>query len=158
MDKNKQIAEQINGITIDKEKLWTKNKVLIHLELKPNYNSLFEIGEEYSREFGNELIWQYCITDDLHAGTFILPVQEGFLSIPYNYIVAKQWELLILKDAKLLDMESLQQLIDDFKKYSSDLLGALNNMKKIVRSRGVTQKANKTAIQKAMIVGMFGGR
>ena len=153
MDKN----VQINGITIDKEKLWTKNKVLTLLELKPNYSSLFQIIKEYNEKFGNEFIWQYSVAFGMYAGIFIVPVQDGFLSIPYNEIEAKQGEVLILDKVKLLDIVSLQLLIEDFKRHSDDLLGALNDMKKIAEQPDITEKANSVEIQKVMIKGMFGG-
>ena len=153
MDKN----VQINGITIDKEKLWTKNKVLTLLELKPNYSSLFQIIKEYNEKLGNEFIWQYSVAFGMYAGIFIVPVQDGFLSIPYNEIEAKQGEVLILDKVKLLDIVSLQLLIEDFKRHSDDLLGALNDMKKIAEQPDITEKANSVEIQKVMIKGMFGG-
>lgn len=125
---------KINGIKIDTSKLMTKQTFLDHLEENgATDRALAEIREQYYKMFGNELMWHYPISDGMHAGVMIVVVQEGFISLPYHEIDIEEYELFELNHVAMFDEDSLGIFIDDWKSFSVDLLGALNDMLGIVK-------------------------
>lgn len=119
------------GLDINEKNLLSSKTLLLYLLRKgANDIVLGEIREYYFNNFGNELVWKYPISDGKHAGTFIVTVKDGFLSIPYNEISPEMYELLILDDAAMLDKESLQYFIDYMRLFYNDLMVALEDMKK----------------------------
>lgn len=124
----------INGIAIDPAKLMTKQELLDFLnENGAHDRALSDIRERYQDEFGNEFMWRYPISDGKHAGTFIIAIREGFISLPYDEMDREDYELLELDDAAMFDEDSLKCFIEDWKSFSDDLLGALGDMLSIVR-------------------------
>jgi len=123
--------------TIDTSKLLTKAELLelIKEHGETNWGALSEVRERYHAEFGNELVWNYVISDGVHTGTFIILVQEGFISIPYNAIDAEDYEILELQDALMLDEDAIQFFIDDWVSFSDDLLTAMKAMQRVITSR-----------------------
>jgi hypothetical protein len=95
------------------------------------------IRDRYSEEFGNELIWRYPISDGVNAGTIIVTVKEGFLSLPYNEMDSSEYELFELERSNLLDENELKQFISEWKIFSDDLSGALGDMLNIVRNQWI---------------------
>ena len=126
---------KINGIEIDFSKLLSKDELLEEIKYYASDRGLSQIREKYNEEFGNELIWNYPISDGVNAGTTIVAVKEGFLSLPYNEMDETEYELFNLKIANLLDENELTQFIDNWKRYSEDLLNALGDMLNIVRNK-----------------------
>lgn len=84
-------------------------------------------------EFKDELVWRYPISDGYHLGTFIVPVKEGFLSLPFDNVDSEDYELLELVDTAALDTDAMQTLIDDWRLFSDDLINAMNDMLCILR-------------------------
>ena len=99
---------QYMGITLDFSKLLSKDALLQYLEENgATDHTLADIRNRYESEFGNELMWRYPLSAGLHAGAFIIPVQEGFLSIPYDEMDAQEYELLTLEGAGLMDEDEI---------------------------------------------------
>ena len=120
---------KINGIEIDSSGLISKDEVLNELaDGSASDRDLSDVRGRYFEEFGNELIWRYPISDGVNAGTTIIAVKEGFLSLPYNEMAETEYELFDLERANLLDENELKQFIDDWKSFSDDLMGALGDM------------------------------
>lgn len=120
---------RISGVDIDVTKLISKDELLD--ELKSGGASDFVLGDvrgRYREAFGVELTWRYPLSDGEHAGIAIVAVQEGFLSLPYDEMDHTDYELFELKHAALLNEDALKFLIDNWKTFSEDLTGALNDM------------------------------
>jgi hypothetical protein len=124
----------INGVTIKPEHLFSRNELIDYLrENSASDRDLAKIREAYQNEFGNELVWRYPISEELHLGTFIIPVKEGFLSLPFNAVDPEDYELLEINDARMLDEDSLELFINDWNRFSDDLLSAMTDMLVILR-------------------------
>lgn len=125
----------INGIEIRPDMLISRQDLLDFLKNNGDSDrALGLIRDRYQEEFGNELVWRYPISDGMHLGTFIVTIQEGFISLPYDVVDEEEYELLKLEDACMFDAEALQYFIDDWKSFSDDLLSAMSDMLKIVHS------------------------
>jgi len=128
---------KINGIAIDTGKLVSKEELLKHLqENGANDRTLTGIRDKYDESFGNELMWRYPISDSENAGVMIVVVKEGFLSLPYNEMDTKEYEIYDLDKVYLLDEDDLERYIDDWEMFSDDLLSALRDMRLIVLETG----------------------
>lgn len=127
---------QFLSYEIDTAKLATQAEVLELLwENDETYAGLSQIGNRYHAAFGNELIWHYPISEGVHTGLYIICVQEGFLSIPYDIVDAVAYEILELSKAALLDEEALSYLNSNWMPFSDDLLAALCAMEQVMRGR-----------------------
>jgi hypothetical protein len=78
-------------------------------------------------------MWRYPISDGNHLGTFIVPVREGFISLPFDIVDKEDYELLELDDAAMFDDEALQYFIDDWTLFSDDLLSAMKDILRVTR-------------------------
>lgn len=113
----------------DPLQLLSKDELIEFLrENGENDRALAQIRERNQKAFGNELIWFYPISDGKHMGTFIVCVQEGFLSLPYDAADRDDYELLELDDAAMFDDEALEYFISDWNLFSDDLLHAMTDM------------------------------
>lgn len=124
------------GIQLTSEKLLSKDALLCRLEgANANYSGLEKIRDEYSDVFGKDVVWNYPLDDDLHTGFMFIPVKEGFLSLPYNEVRKGTFEEFLLEEAKLFDLESLEEAIDSWNQYSEGLLQALTEAKTIMEGK-----------------------
>lgn len=127
---------QYMGITLDFSKLLSKDALLQYLEENgATDRTLADIRNRYESEFGNELMWRYPLSAGLHAGAFIIPVQEGFLSIPYDEIEAQEYELLILEGAGLMDEDEMTFFRNDLKSYTDAFCSAMDDAVSILLFR-----------------------
>lgn len=118
---------------VDVTKLLTRAELLDFLEEDgASDRSLAKVRERYMDQFGNEMVWRYPISDGMHTGTFIVCVQEGFISLPYDVIDAEDYEMLELQDAAMYDAESMRIFIEDWETFSKDLTGAMQEMLRIL--------------------------
>ena len=127
---------KITGIEINVSKLFSQNELL--KELKENGESdraLVPVRNRYFKEFGNELIWYYPLSDGDFSGCAIVVVKEGFLRLPYDYMDKEEREIFELESAELLDEDHLESFIDNWKIYSDNLLGALCDMLNSVKAK-----------------------
>ena len=95
--------------------------------------ALSKIRDSHYDEYGAELIWRYPITDGLHLGTFIVPVKEGFISLPYDAVDKHDGELMELAEAVMFNPDTMQAFIDEWRSFSDDLVGAMSNMLLVIR-------------------------
>ena len=124
------------GINIDEAKLLPKQELLDYLmENGESDKALSTIRERYMEEFGNEMMWRYPISDGKHAGTFIVLVREGFISLPFDVIDSEDYEILELQDAAMFKEEDMEYFIDDWILFSDDILRAMRDMKRILADR-----------------------
>jgi len=138
MKENKSVNAnpQYMGITLDFSKLLSKDALLQYLEENgATDRTLADIRNRYESEFGNELMWRYPLSAGLHAGAFIIPVQEGFLSIPYDETDAQEYELLTLEGAGLMDEDELALFCNDLKSYTDAFCSAMEDAANILRLR-----------------------
>ena len=99
---------------IDANKLLSRSELLELLEENGESDrAMAKVRERYMKDFGNELVWLYPISDGKHTGTFIVTVREGFISVPYDIIDADDYEILELKETAVFDAESMGIFIDD---------------------------------------------
>jgi len=127
---------KITGIEIDVSKLFSQNELL--KELKENGESdraLVPVRNRYFKEFGNELIWYYPLSDGDFSGCAIVVVKEGFLRLPYDYMDKEEREIFELESAELLGEDHLENFIDNWKIYSDNLLEALGDMLNSVKAK-----------------------
>ena len=124
----------INGATIDKTKLYSKESLIAHLrENGESDRALSAIREYYFETFGNELIWRYPISDGMHAGVEIAAVKEGFVSLPYDCMDKTEYEIFELDRITLFNEEAIEVFMADWKSFSDDLLSVLNDMLRIIQ-------------------------
>ena len=124
----------INGIPYDPQELMPKDELLAYLrENGESDRALSGIRDQHYEKYGNELMWRYPISDGAHLGTFIVPVREGIISLPFDAVDDEDYELLILEDAAMFDEDAMQYCIDDWKLFSDDLTSAMNDMLRILR-------------------------
>ena len=125
---------KITDIEIDVSKLLSKDELLKELKEKGESDSaLVAICDRYYEEFGSELIWHYPLCDGDFAGFTIVVVKEGFLKLPYDYMDKEEREIFELESATLAEELHLENLIDNWKSYSDNLLKALGDMVNILR-------------------------
>ena len=122
------------GLQIDKSKLMKMDEVIDHLKTHgENYSSLGDLRTRYEEELGQDLVWNYQHCSDFFPGFFIMPVQEGFLSLPYDSVESDSFEIIAADKAVLLDVESLQFLLKEYRSYAEGLMGAMEEMIAIVK-------------------------
>ena len=114
---------------IDKAKLMTKDGVIDYLKTHgEDYSSLSEIRTRYEETLGFDPVWNYQHCSDCFPGFFIVPVQEGFLSVPYDSVNSDDFELLVADSAELLSADDLQALLELYRSYVEALMGAMEEM------------------------------
>ena len=125
---------KINGIEFDPQDLMSKGELIAYLrENGESDRTLADIRNQQYEKYGNELIWRYPISDGAHLGTFIVPVNEGFISLPFSVVDATDYELLELDDAAMFDEDAMQIFIDDWRMFSDDLMTAMTDMLRVLR-------------------------
>ena len=123
------------GLQIDRAKLMAKDEVIDYLKTHgENYSSLSKIRTRYEEEFGLDPVWNYQHCSDCFPGFFIVPVQEGFLSIPYDSVDSEDFEVLIADSAELLSADDLQALLGLYRSYAEELMNAMEEMIAITKA------------------------
>ena len=95
----------------------------------PCFATLEKVRNRYLREFGNELCWNYPFCNGNHNGGVILPVEEGFLWLPYDAVDSETYEQFSLEDAHLLTAGEAKTLIKELTAYTGELCAALKDMR-----------------------------
>lgn len=115
------------------DELLSKQEVLNYLQKNGGTDyALSYIRERYLNSYGNELCWQFPISDGIHMGAFLLVVREGYLSLPYDSAEPKEYEILVTADAALHDADSLAVFLSDWTDFSNDLTDALREIKVVL--------------------------
>lgn len=106
----------------DKRKLWTMDKVLAYLRKHGSSDrELDEIRDKLARRLKVDPAWRYPVSDGFNAGGVILPVEEGYLFLPYNEMDREDYEIYDLDRAYLLDQDAIGYLLDEFRSYADAL-------------------------------------
>jgi len=125
----------INDFVFDPKELMSKDELIEFLrEHGENDRALTRVRDANIEKFGNELMWHYPIMDGFCLGTFIIPILEGFLSVPYSFVDVEDYEQLDLDNAYIFDVKSMGYLLDHWKAYSGDLVSAMTDMLRILRA------------------------
>lgn len=120
---------RLPGVRVALKDLKSRIDLLTYLEKHgPTHTSLMEFCEEYQETYHNDLCWPYPISDGVHMGTFLVPVKEGILSLPYDRVEYEDYEVFIPEDACLCDANALQIFLEDWNSFSTELSQALENM------------------------------
>ncbi len=98
------------------------------------FTSLNDFCEEYQDKFGNQLYWHYPCSDDKHNGLYFVLCSDGILCLPYDQMDGEYFEYFELDEARLLDKDSIKFFIDDWIRFSDDLVDAMLSMQKWLNS------------------------
>ena len=127
---------QFLNYEIDKAKLFTKAEVLTLLENGgEDFTALAPVRDRYHEDFGNELIWNFPISDGANGGTFFVLVKEGVLSLPYDGVDTEVYEIFEPQYATLLDADAVQYCIGLWTSFSDDLLKAMEAMQRMLAAK-----------------------
>lgn len=117
------------GAYIPVSRLITQRELLDYLDCHGNtYSDLMNFCDRYLEDFHNSLCWCYPISDGNHMGTYLVPVREGVLSLPYDQIDPEDFEILCLEDAGLCSGKALSYYLTDWHTYSENLCRALHSL------------------------------
>ena len=122
---------RIGSLRICSELLMGKEELLDALSEdkdKNNCSSLAAVSERNIEFFGNELYWQYPLSDDMHNGMYFVLVREGVLCIPYDRVEEDVYEILLTHEAHLCNSEEMQNYMDDWSEYSSRLSSTMRSL------------------------------
>lgn len=112
---------------INTKRLCSKRLVIRYLSVNGEEDAaLANIREHYVRIFKTDLVWPYPISEDCHAGGCIVPVKEGFLWLPYDWVEKEAGPLYEVEDARLLDADEIGNMREEFLRYSEELCLALS--------------------------------
>jgi len=92
------------------------------------FTSLNDFCEEYQEKHGNQLYWHYPNSDDKHNGLYFVLCSDGILCLPYDQMDGEYFEYFELEGSRLLDSESIEFFIDDWIRFSVDLVDAMKAM------------------------------
>lgn len=122
------------GLQIDKAKLMAKDEVIDYLRTHgENYSSLSDIRTRYEEELGLDPVWNYQHCSDFFPGFFLMPVREGFLSVPYDSVDSDDFEIIATDPITLLSAENLQFLLKEYRSYAKGLMKAMKKMVAITK-------------------------
>jgi len=132
---------------IDTSKLFTQAEVLRLLEEGgEDFTALAPVRNRYHEDFGDELIWNFPISDGANGGIFFVLVREGVLGLPYDAVDTEVDELFALRKATLLNADTVQYYIDLWTPFSDDLLAALEAMKQTLADGLLPHRKNKRSL------------
>ena len=131
---------QYMGLGINRSNLYSKDEVMNLLDRCGGFDStLDKVRDTYTDRFGNQLIWKYPFSDSMQGGGTIVPVQEGFLFLPYNCVLEHGDARYQLSGAELLSAEDIRTLQKECKTYMDGLLAALGDMEHTMQVYPATQ-------------------
>lgn len=117
------------GAYIPVSRLSTQKELLDYLDSHGStYSDLMNFCDRYLEDFHNSLCWCYPISDGVHMGTYLVPVREGVLNLPYDQVDPEDFEILCLEDSGLCDGQTLSYYLNDWKTYSENLGQALHSL------------------------------
>ncbi len=127
---------EFTGIQIDLQLFKSKEEAIkILKENGEDYQALMLIANEYYGVFGKELTWHNPLFSTDYAGVHIVAVREGFLCIPYGHMDVDDHELFDVDRAYMLNAETAEIMLNEWKSYSEDFIGAMNDMIRIIKQK-----------------------
>lgn len=124
---------QYDRNTMEFSKLPTQEEFLQALSEKGfTRNGLECVLEDMSGVVGFDRIWHYPISDSVSAGGVIIPVREGFIWIPYDDMSKAEGEIYNPIGVRVLNVEELMCLADEFKDYADRLHAFLHESARLL--------------------------
>lgn len=131
------------GLEINRSNLYSQDVLIKLLDTCGGLDStLDKVRDTYAERFGNQLIWKYPFSDSMQGGGTIIPVQEGFLFLPYNCVFEHGGARYQLRGTELLSAEDIRTLQRECRTYMDGLLSALRDMEHTMQVCPVTQYAD----------------
>ena len=131
---------QYMGLEINRNSLYRKDELVAILDKYGALDStLDKVRNTYTERFGNQLIWKYPFSDNMQGGGTVVPVQEGFLFLPYNCVYEREGSRYQLRGAELLSAENIRTLQNECRTYVEGLLSALGDMERAIPAYPVRQ-------------------
>ena len=93
------------------------------------FTDLEPLRNVYMDKLGFDPCWTYPLGVGNHNGLVILPVWEGFLSLPYTETDEVTYEQFDLQAAALLDAAAVDTLLQNLRAYADGLCATLEDMK-----------------------------
>lgn len=116
---------------LDTSKLQTKQSVLDHVYGAFMGDALAEIDNGYENEFGLNIIWHMPLSPHERSAGAIVPVQEGFLFLPYKEFDIEVGVMYDVEEAILLDADTASMLRVDHGSYSDGVCDVLGDIVRI---------------------------
>lgn len=121
------------SIVLDFEKLLPKAELLAFLkEYGPTDRTLAEVREQYEAALGIDPTWRFPLSDGLHMGTVIVPVKEGFLSLPYDDVDSEDYEIFLPDEARIMDADAFDTFCDELRSYTEGFCKAMQEAKSLI--------------------------
>ena len=125
---------EIGGKTIKCSSLKGSTELIEYLtEWGVTFSSLNDFCDEYLEKYGNQLYWHYPHSDDKHNGLYFVLCSDGVLCLPYDRMDGEDFEYFEPEDARFLDTDSISIFIDDWIRFSEDLIDAMKEMKELLK-------------------------
>ena len=125
------------GKRLARKQLFSKTFILALLEEEgPNFTTLMNVRKWHEKQFGNDLCWDYPFSQGMHNGILFLPVQEGFLALPYDEVDSETYEQFVLENAALLTADMVTVLEQELRAYTEGLFRVLADMCTALSSDG----------------------
>ena len=139
-DSDRESVLRYMDLEINKRDLYDRDELLGMLEKYGGFDStLDKVRDAYTERFGNQLIWKYPFSDNMQGGGTVIPVQEGFLFLPYNCVYEREGSRYQLRGAELLSAENIRTLQNECRTYVKGLLSALGDMERAIPAYPVRQ-------------------
>lgn len=123
------------GMLLDQKALRTETELMRDLNSQGGIDAALDKTRElYTEKFGNQLIWRYPFSDNMQGGGVIVPLQEGFLFLPYSTVTEEFGALYDLRHAHFLTLQAVQTMQTECKAYMNGLLAALDDIADCTRS------------------------
>lgn len=103
--------------------------------------AMSHVREHYEGELGCDPIWRYPISLDTCNGGFLVPVKEGYLFIPYDEVDSEDYEILMLDEACLMDVESSVYMAGELQTYFGALSAELYEISRDLKIKNAKEKA-----------------
>ena len=131
---------QYMGLQINSCDLCSKYELTKDLSQWGAFDSnLDTIRKQYMERFGCQLIWNYPFSGSMRGGGTIVPVQEGFLFLPYTCMVEHSGARYNLSQSVFLNTQAVQAMQKECKTYVEGLLSALGDISVYEQSYSIQQ-------------------
>ena len=125
----------IDNAAVEMHRLLSKTDLIDKLQKAGcSCSALSELCNQYVKLFGNELYWQYPITDGEHYGVYFVLVREGILSLPYSDVDSLD-EQFDIDNAKICDVRDISNYLSNWKQFSSYTSKILDTMVRFLYRR-----------------------
>lgn len=125
------------GIQLQFSELIPKANVIQMLEEDPRDITVTLLREKYVQVLGIDPVWRYPIYDGTHYGTVIIPVQEGFLCVPYDTVVEDDYEIYEHGKIYMLEADIAEEMTKELESYSMAFCKALSDMRTLLEKANV---------------------